>query len=180
MTYLFPFSHTVLFPWNFLLCCPHIGRGKLCFTFLSSEYLHKISIFGISLHWFLFVLHRSSIIWLFSVSHVFLLHNNNIIINNIIVFPPTSVLLCAIMSSVVLGNQLLSSKQAGSQAWGGSACCSPTPQTRQEARAKVDMKDLSLRVRGLLSVGELIRKGAQGFLKCRWACPKVEGRDSGI
>ena len=30
--------------------------------------------------------------------------------------PPTSVLLCANMSSVVLGNQLLSSKQAGSQA----------------------------------------------------------------
>ena len=30
--------------------------------------------------------------------------------------PPTSVLLCANMSSVVLDNQLLSSKQAGSQA----------------------------------------------------------------
>ena len=30
--------------------------------------------------------------------------------------PPTSALLCAHMSSVVLGNQLLSSKQAGSQA----------------------------------------------------------------
>ena len=29
---------------------------------------------------------------------------------------PTSVFLCANMSSVVLGNQLLSSKQAGSQA----------------------------------------------------------------
>lgn len=30
--------------------------------------------------------------------------------------PPTSVLLCAHMSSMVLGNQLLSSKKAGSQA----------------------------------------------------------------
>ena len=30
--------------------------------------------------------------------------------------PPTSVLLCANMSSVVLDNELLSSKQAGSQA----------------------------------------------------------------
>ena len=30
--------------------------------------------------------------------------------------PPMSVLLCANMSSVVLGNQLLSSKKAGSQA----------------------------------------------------------------
>ena len=45
--------------------------------------------------------------------------------------PPTSALLCAHMSSVVLGNQLLSSKKAGSQAGGGWACCSPTRQLKK-------------------------------------------------
>ena len=80
------------------------------------------------------------------------------------------------MSSVVLGNQLFSSKKAGSQAWGGSACGSPTPQTR-EARAQVDMEALSLHSTGTLSVGELIRKRARGFFKCGWACPKIREPD---
>ena len=86
--------------------------------------------------------------------------------------PSMSGFLCANVSSMVLCSQLLSSKQGGPQAWGGSSCCSPTPQT-PEAHAQVNRTALSLHLTGTPSVGELIRKRAQGFLKFGWACPKV-------
>ena len=63
--------------------------------------------------------------------------------------PPGLELLCANVSSVVLGSQLLSSKQGGPQARGGSTCCSPTPQT-PEARAQVNRTALSPHLTGTL------------------------------
>lgn len=52
----------------------------------------------------------------------------------------------------------------------------PTTQT-WGPRAQVNMEALSLHSTGTLSVGELIRKRAQGFLKCRRAHPKVREPD---